>query len=115
MDILNNFLGKKNKTGEQEILPVIPREIYETGILRLQDIIAPSALEITSNHIKIGEKVARVLFVMSYPRFLASNWFSPVINLDKVFDISIFIHPIDTAAVLRQLQKRWRKCSRRFT
>ena len=56
MDILNNFFGQKNKTGEQEILPVIPREIYETGILRLQDIIAPSALEITSNHIKIGEK-----------------------------------------------------------
>ena len=81
-------------------------KIYEAGVLRLQDIIAPSALEITSNHIKIGEKVARVLFVMSYPRFLASNWFSPIINLDKVFDISIFIHPIDTASVLRQLQKK---------
>jgi len=106
MDILNNLLGKKNKASEREILPVIPREIYEAGVLRLQDIIAPSALEITSNHIKIGEKVARVLFVMSYPRFLASNWFSPVINLDKVFDISIFIHPIDTASVLRQLQKK---------
>ena len=106
MDILNNLFGKKNKASEREILPVIPREIYEAGVLRLQDIIAPSALEITSNHIKIGEKVARVLFVMSYPRFLASNWFSPIINLDKVFDISIFIHPIDTASVLRQLQKK---------
>ncbi|KKT21361.1 MAG: Type IV secretory pathway VirB4 subunit, partial [Parcubacteria group bacterium GW2011_GWB1_43_8] len=106
MDILNNLLGKKNKADDREILPVIPREIYEAGVLRLQDIIAPSAMEITSNHIKIGEKVARVLFVMSYPRFLASNWFSPVINLDKVFDISIFIHPIDTASVLRQLQKK---------
>ena len=60
MDILNNLLGKKNKASEREILPVIPREIYEAGVLRLQDIIAPSALEITSNHIKIGEKVARV-------------------------------------------------------
>ena len=87
-------------------MPVIPREIYESGVLRLQDIIAPSALEITSNHIKIGEKVARVLFVMSYPRFLAANWFSPIINLDKVFDISIFIHPTDTAATLRSLQKK---------
>ena len=106
MDILNNLLGKKNKANEREILSVIPREIYEAGVLRLQDIIAPSALEITSRYVKMGEKVARVLFVMSYPRFLASNWFSPVINLDKVFDISIFIHPIDTTAVLRQLQKK---------
>src|SRR3989337_2853066 len=107
MTILNNLFNKKeNQDKQEEIMPVIPREIYESGVLRLQDIIAPSALEITSNHIKIGEKVARVLFVMSYPRFLASNWFSPVINLDKVFDISIFIHPIDTTAVLRQLQKK---------
>lgn len=107
MEILSNLFGKKIKHEKHDdILPVIPREIYESGVLRLQDIIAPSALEITSNHIKIGEKVARVLFVMAYPRFLAANWFSPIINLDKIFDISIFIHPIDTASMLRQLQKK---------
>ncbi len=98
-------LGKK-KEPEPEILPVFPEEIYEAGVLELADVIAPSALEINSNHIKLGEKVARTLFVFSYPRYLAVNWFSPVINLDKVFDISIFIHPINTATVLRQLQKK---------
>ncbi|MCX6731535.1 MAG: DUF87 domain-containing protein, partial [Candidatus Parcubacteria bacterium] len=92
--------------GEGEIFPVIPQEIYEAGVLSLQDIVAPSALQVNSNYIRIGTKVARVLFVMSYPRFLASNWFSPVINLDKVFDISVFIHPIDTASTLRQLEKK---------
>ncbi|MEK7084926.1 MAG: DUF87 domain-containing protein, partial [Patescibacteria group bacterium] len=52
------------------------------------------------------EKTARTLFVFSYPRFLAVSWFSPIINLDKVFDVSIFIHPVDTASTLRQLQKK---------
>lgn len=105
--MLEKLFGKNQKTKkENDIIPVIPREIYESGVLRLQDIIAPSAMEVASNHIKIGEKVARVMFVMSYPRFLAANWFSPIINLDKIFDISIFIHPIDTASVLRQLQKK---------
>src|SRR5204862_5421335 len=33
-------------------------------------------------------------------------WFSPIINLDKIFDISIFIHPIDTSLMLRQFQKK---------
>lgn len=98
-------LGKKEEK-EPEILPVFPEEVYEAGILELQDIIAPSALEINSSHIKLGEKTARTLFVFSYPRFLAVNWFSPVINLDKVFDISIFVHPVDTASTLRQLQKK---------
>ncbi len=99
-----NFFKKKEK--EEEIISVIPQEIYETGVLQLQDIISPSALEVNSNHIKIGEKVSRILFVISYPRFLSAEWFSPIINLDKVFDISIFIHPIDTSSILRQLQKK---------
>src|SRR3990167_568447 len=98
--------GKKEEPKETEILPVFPTEIYEAGVLELADVIAPSALEINSNYVKLGEKVARTLFVFSYPRYLAANWFSPVINLDKVFDVSIFIHPVDTATVLRQLQKK---------
>ncbi len=102
IDLLKIKKGKK----EEEILPIIPQEIYESGVLHLQDVIAPSALQINANHIRIGSKVARVVFVMSYPRFLAGNWFSPVINLDKVFDISLFIHPVDTSSVLRQFQKK---------
>jgi conjugal transfer ATP-binding protein TraC len=31
---------------------------------------------------------------------------SPIINLDKIFDVSIFIHPIDTVTALRQFQKK---------
>ncbi|PJE73453.1 MAG: conjugal transfer protein TraC [Candidatus Terrybacteria bacterium CG10_big_fil_rev_8_21_14_0_10_41_10] len=100
------FKKRDSINGQNEITPVIPREIYNAGILRLQDIIAPSALQINSNHIKLGEKVARVLFAMSYPRYLSMNWFAPIINLDKVFDISIFVHPVDTATVLRQLQRK---------
>ena len=74
--------------------------------MELQDIIAPSALKISSKELNLGEKIVRTFFVISYPRFLTESWFSPIINLDKVFDISIFIHPIDTAKVLRQFQKK---------
>jgi type IV secretory pathway VirB4 component len=43
---------------------------------------------------------------MSYPRYLTDNWFSPIINLDKIFDVAIFIHPIDTSLALREFQKK---------
>ena len=102
---LIDFL-KNKKQEETEITPVFPEEIYRAGVLELRDIIAPSALEINSNHIRLGEKLARTIFVFSLPRFLSSNWFSPIINLDKVFDISIYIHPVDTASVLRRLQRK---------
>ncbi|MEX0931475.1 MAG: DUF87 domain-containing protein [Candidatus Paceibacterota bacterium] len=101
---LFDFLKTKQNT--PEIAPILPQEIYEAGILELRDIIAPSALRITPKDFNLGDKVGRTLFVISYPRFLTENWFSPIINLDKVFDISIFVHPVETAKVLRTFQKK---------
>ena len=91
---------------QASILAVLPEQIYENASLELQDVIAPSALKIESKSINLGDKIARTFFIISYPRFLTDNWFSPIINLDKVFDISIFIHPIDTSLMLRQFQKK---------
>jgi len=107
MTLLDKLFKKENSEEKKDdILPVFPQEIYSAGVLELQDIIAPSALQINSNFIRLGDKLARSFFVYSYPRFLATNWFSPIINMDKVFDISIFIHPIDTASILRKMQKK---------
>ncbi len=108
MGILDKILGRKpiDDTLNASTLAVLPEEIYESANLELQDVIAPSALKIDSKSINLGDKIARTFFIISYPRFLTDNWFSPVINLDKVFDISIFIHPIDTSLVLRQFQKK---------
>lgn len=101
---LLDFLQPKKQ--EDQLTSFLPQEIYEAGVLELQDIIAPSALKITPKQLHLGEKIARTFYVISYPRFLSESWFAPVINLDKVFNISIFVHPIDTARVLRQFQKK---------
>ncbi len=98
------FLNQKNKN--EELIPILPQDIYQVGVLELQDIIAPSALRVTPKNLNLGEKIARTLFVISYPRFLSEEWFSPIINLDSVFDISIFVHPLDTTTTLRALQKK---------
>jgi len=111
MSVFDKLLGKKEKINENKettasILSVLPEEIYESAKLELQDIVAPSALKIESKSIDLGDKIARTFFIISYPRFLSDNWFSPIINLDKVFDVSIFVHPIDTSLILRQFQKK---------
>lgn len=100
MEILNKFL----RTRKEE--PVLPKEIYEAQELQLRDILAPSALKLTPRSLNLGNKVVRTYFVISYPRFLNEGWFAPVINLDKAFDVSIFVHPIDTAKVLKHFQKK---------
>ena len=98
-----DFLKKKTQPA---LSPILPKEIYQAGVLELADVIAPSALKVTPNELNLGEKIARTFFVISYPRTLSSSWFSPIINLDKIFDVSIHIHPIDTERTLRELQKK---------
>src|SRR5690606_1533116 len=103
----NNIMGifdflKKDKDAKtkSEISSFLPQQIYEAGVLELKDVIAPSAIKITPRNISLGEKVMRSFFVISYPRFLSDGWFSPIVNLDKVFDVSIFVHPIETSVIL---------------
>jgi conjugal transfer ATP-binding protein TraC len=108
MSFLNDIFKKKDssETKQAKIAPILPSEIYKAATLEFQDVIAPSALQITPKEVNLGDKIARTFFVISYPRFLTDNWFSPIINLDKIFDVSIFVHPIETATILRHFQKK---------
>ena len=78
---------------------------YQEGIARLNDLIAPSAIKINPTYIRVGETLAQTIFVIAYPRFLHSNWFSPIINIDMPIDISMFVHPIETYDILKNLKK----------
>ena len=98
--------GKKKEKGIPTPVSILPDAAIEASDLELKDVLAPSALEITPRELNLGEQVARMFFVISYPRYLTDNWFAPIINLEKIFDISIFIHPIDTAPVLKKFQKK---------
>ena len=104
MSIFGKLFGKGEK--QPEITSILPQEIYEAGILELKDVIAPSALKVSPRELNLGEKIARTFFVISYPRYLSESWFAPIINLDKVFNISIFVHPVETAKILRHFQKK---------
>lgn len=102
-----SFLKKDDEQkNTSQISSFLPQEIYQSSTLELQDIIAPPALKVTPREVHLGDKIVRTLFVLSYPRFLNDGWFSPIINLDKMFDVSIVVHPIDTAKVLRTFKKK---------
>ena len=103
---LLDFLNRKNKKVETAAVPLLPKDVYKGGSLDLVDTIAPTALKIGSRELELGEKFVRAFYTISYPRFLTDSWFSPVINLDKVLDVSLFIHPIETAQALRSFQKK---------
>ncbi len=74
--------------------------------LSLKDILSPSAIKIDSNTINVSGAYSRTFFVISYPKLLTDSWLSPLINLDKVFDISIYVYPIDTASILKKFERK---------
>ena len=108
---LFGFLNKNKKEdatkeANLDLTPVNPEEIYEKAKMELRDILAPAAVEITPKSLHLGDKIARTYFIVSYPSYLSDNWFSQIINLDKIFDVSIFIHPVDTAKLLKTFEKK---------
>jgi type IV secretory pathway VirB4 component len=72
----------------------------------VKKIIAPAGAEVFSNYLKIGDKIAKTFFVLSYPRYLSTGWFEEIINLPSLFDVSIFVNPINTGTALKNLRKK---------
>src|SRR3989344_103101 len=101
-----DFLKKKKSENSLASISILPHEIYEANTLDLKDIIAPSALKVGPKDINLGEKIMRSFFVISYPSSLGESWFAPIINLDRVFDVAIFVHPIETSKILKKFQKK---------
>lgn len=78
---------------------------YHEGMASVIDLISPAALQVSTSYIQIGETYAKTVFATTYPRFLQSGWFSPIINLDRPMDISMFIHPIETNVIMKNLRR----------
>lgn len=93
--------AQKQSMEEAEI-----QRAFEQGITTLRDLISPSSIEIQSDHFRLGTKYGRTIYIYGYPRTLSTGWLSPLINIDEVLDISIYIYPVDTTVVMKNLRKK---------
>lgn len=103
--LLGGLFGSKKAAAPVTDESLDTERLYQKGLATIKDLIAPPAIRVTPATMQIGDVVARTLFVIAYPRFLSTNWFSPIINLDFPMDTALFIHPIETAEILKQLRK----------
>lgn len=79
---------------------------YRKGSVSIRDLIAPAALKVEPDCVRIGPKFARTLFVVNYPRYITVGWFAPIINYAATLDISMFFYPIPAEIILKQLKKK---------
>lgn len=101
-----DFLNANKETAKPAVEAILPEQVYKVAEMQLKDIIAPSALGVTPKGLNLGTTIVRSYFVISYPRYLTDNWLSPIINLDKIFDIAIHITPLNTGDVMKTFQRK---------
>ena len=70
-----------------------------------KDKICPESIEFKSDHIRMGEKFARVLFLKEYPSFLKDSMLSELTDFSRSMMLSVDIQPIPTDIAIKIVQK----------
>ncbi|PIS14195.1 hypothetical protein COT65_00140 [Candidatus Shapirobacteria bacterium CG09_land_8_20_14_0_10_47_13] len=93
-------------TSPKPLPPTSPNAQLAKGLVDIQDVIAPPAIEVDFDFLRIGNKYFRTLFVAGYPRFVSANWLAPLINFDHTLEIAMYIYPIEGRGVLDDLRRK---------
>ena len=107
-----NFKKKKKEELELAVAPAKTPEAnkdsrpFVEGLVSTKDIIAPTALEVDFDFVRIDNKYYRTMFVAGYPRFVNINWLSTLINFDASLSISMYIYPTDGKEILDDLRRK---------
>jgi conjugal transfer ATP-binding protein TraC len=107
--ILSQIGLKKSKSeaaNEADAVLQKQLETFSQGLVSVQDIIAPEAIEVDFTYQKINSVYTRTLFIAGYPRMVLANWLSPLINFPYSLDIAMHITPVDIKEVLQSLRRK---------
>lgn len=97
MGIFSSAQDKKLQQAQKEI---------EKSSASMVDFLSPASFLTTPNYLQINDLFVKTVFVYSYPRFLNTNWLSPVINYDISMDVGMHIAPLDSNMFMDQMHKQ---------
>lgn len=100
-------LGKLDKVmnGDHEYHKM-SRDITDRGTLRVNDLIAPDAIENEVNHVKIGNRYLRTIMVTGYPRTSHIGWLNRLYAYGANIDITSHITPLKSDKVIKSLNRK---------
>jgi conjugal transfer ATP-binding protein TraC len=95
----------KAKSGDHDY-DVRKKDILDKGQLRVNDLIAPDAIENEMNHIQIGKRYLRTIIITGYPRTVHIGWLNRLYSYAANIDISSHIEPMPTNKVIKSLNRK---------
>ncbi|GER88954.1 hypothetical protein KDW_31160 [Dictyobacter vulcani] len=88
---------------QQEVCSTGP---HVSGFAQLADLLAPAAVVVSPDLIKIEDEYARTIVVSHLPRLVAPGWLKPLAELDEPMEVSFHLQPLNSAVVLQQFRRR---------
>jgi conjugal transfer ATP-binding protein TraC len=89
----------------------IPIPVELTAFEKIKELIAPPGSEFQTDYFQIGNIFGRSFIILDYPSYLFSGWLEKIINLDEALNISLYIYPLETSVVLKELEKQLARIS----
>jgi len=79
---------------------------FARGIRSVADLIAPAAVEVARDHLRLDTQFARTLVVTGYPRTVSPGWLAPLIDFEEPIELSLHLHPLQTAQMVSTLSHK---------
>lgn len=92
---------------KKDIKIPIPAEL--SGFEKIKELISPPGAEFFTDYFQIGNIFGRSFLILDYPSFLFSGWLEKIINLNEIFNISLYFIPLETGQTLKKLEKQLAK------
>src|SRR5258707_12391220 len=99
------FQERRKTNGAQQPLSRQQR-LFARGTRTLADLLAPAAVEVARNPVRLESQYARVLAVVGYPRTVAAGWLTPLLEFEHPIEISVHVHPLETASIVKLLSHK---------
>lgn len=81
-------------------------KIFQEGIASIRDLLAPASFEVAYDHITVDGFYVQTFFVYTYPRYIDTNWLTPIVNYDVTMDVTQFVYPISSEEIMRILKNK---------
>ncbi len=77
-----------------------------TGLTSVADLLAPAAVELHPDCVRLEDEYVQVLVVRQVPRVVTDGWLIPLIELDEALEISLVLRPLRSDAMIRLLRRK---------
>ena len=79
---------------------------FARGTRSVADLIAPAAMEVARDYLRLDQQYVRALVVTGLPRTVEPGWLAPLIDFEAPIELSLHIFPLETGPMLRTLSHK---------